>query len=179
LVIKTLGAEATPAARHALEADAAGDCRIYLIDTTLSRGELTGLFAAADAFVSLHRSEGFGRGPAEAMLLGVPVIVTGYSGTTDFATSQYALTVPYQLIPVAGDAYPGVDGQRWAAPDIDAAARHMRFVHDKPRAAKALGARGRKQIRRLYDSERVGQRMLSVLQLTHPVDRTRNSVVAK
>ncbi len=177
LVIKTLGAEATPAARHALEAVAAGDRRIHLIDTTLSRGEVTGLLAAADAFVSLHRSEGFGRGPAEAMLLGVPVIVTGYSGTADFATSECALTVPYRLVPVAGDAYPGVEGQRWAAPDIDAAARHMRFVHDKPRAAKALGARGRKQIRRLYDSERVGQRMLSVLQLKRVVDRTRKSLV--
>ena len=48
--------------------------------------EMNGLLAVADAFVSLHRSEGFGFGLAEAMLLGKPAIGTDYSGNPDFLT---------------------------------------------------------------------------------------------
>jgi glycosyltransferase involved in cell wall biosynthesis len=166
LVIKTLGADSAPAAHQALAEAVAYDNRIQLMDAVLSRREMMGLVAAADAYVSLHRSEGFGRGPAEAMLVGVPVIVTDYSGTTDFATRHCALPVPYHLISVAERDYPGADGQRWAAPDVDAAAHQMQFVHQNPLTAEAIGKRGRKQVRLLYNPKRVGQRMLSVLKLT-------------
>ena len=36
--------------------------------------------------ISLHRSEGFGRGMAEALQLGVDVIATAYGGNTDFCS---------------------------------------------------------------------------------------------
>ena len=83
LVIKTQNADLRPELWTALTS-MTSDPRMILRDAKLSRDEVIGLLSAADAFVSLHRSEGLGRGPAEAMLLGVPVIVTGYSGTTDF-----------------------------------------------------------------------------------------------
>jgi glycosyltransferase involved in cell wall biosynthesis len=75
-----------------------GDPRILLIDREFTRPRAIALLALSDCFLSLHRSEGFGRGPAEAMLLGKPVIVTDYSGTREFATSETALLVDYQLV---------------------------------------------------------------------------------
>jgi glycosyltransferase involved in cell wall biosynthesis len=42
------------------------------------------IIQCADCVVSLHRSEGFGLFIAEAMYLGKPVIVTNYSGSTNF-----------------------------------------------------------------------------------------------
>jgi hypothetical protein len=42
----------------------------------------------------------------------------------------------------------------------------MQFVHQNPLTAEAIGKRGRKQVRLLYNPKRVGQRMLSVLKLT-------------
>jgi glycosyltransferase involved in cell wall biosynthesis len=41
-------------------------------------------------FLSLQRSEGFGRGMAEALQLGVDVITTAYGGNTDFCTGPLA-----------------------------------------------------------------------------------------
>ena len=55
---------------------------------------MNGLLAATDAFVSLHRSEGFGFGLAEAMLLGKPAIGTDYSGNADFLTATPAIPCP-------------------------------------------------------------------------------------
>ena len=52
----------------------------------MTRDELAGLMRAADCYVSLHRSEGFGLGIAESMALGKPVIATHYSGPVDFMT---------------------------------------------------------------------------------------------
>jgi glycosyltransferase involved in cell wall biosynthesis len=39
--------------------------------------------------IALHRSEGFGRGMAEALQLGVDVIATAYSGNTDFCADGH------------------------------------------------------------------------------------------
>jgi ATP-binding cassette subfamily B protein len=56
----------------ALAAAAAADARIVFLHGTMDRGDVLGLFAACDAYVSPHRAEGFGRTLAEAMLLGKP-----------------------------------------------------------------------------------------------------------
>ena len=40
--------------------------------------------------IFLHRSEGFGRGMAEALQLGMDVIATAYGGNTDFSTGPLA-----------------------------------------------------------------------------------------
>ena len=89
--------------------------------------------------LSLHRSEGFGRGIAEAPLLEKPVIVTGYSGNMDFTNPQNACLVDYQLVDVGPDEYPHAAGQRWADPDLEQAAEYMRRVVRDP--AWVRGAR--------------------------------------
>ena len=162
LLIKTSGASAMPAEAEQLR-ELAHDRRIEMRDVRLERSEIWSLVQASDAFVSLHRSEGFGLGPAEAMLLGVPVIVTDYSGTADYATSDCALLVDYEMVPVGEAEYPGVTGQRWADANVATAARHLRWVMENPDEARALGARGRDQIRRLYNARTVGELMLTTL----------------
>ena len=82
----------------------------------MSRPEVNGLIAATNAFVSLHRSEGFGFGLAEAMLLGKPAIGTDYSGNTDFLNRATGYPVPYELVPVGSGEYPDHEGQVWAEP---------------------------------------------------------------
>ena len=129
---------------------------MLLIDRTLGREEITALMAACDAFVSLHRSEGFGRGPAEAMLLGKPVVVTAYSGNLDFCREDNACLVPSTLVPVREGEYPGWEGQVWADPDPAVAAAHMRRLVEDPDAAVALGARAAATIRAQYGMDIVG-----------------------
>jgi glycosyltransferase involved in cell wall biosynthesis len=160
LVLKTIGSAWKPEERDALNETVRDDPRIRVIDQELARPRAIALVALADCFVSLHRSEGFGRGPAEAMLLGKPVIVTDYSGTRDFATAETALLVGCELVPVGKDEYPGADGQVWAEPDIDEAAAAMRRIAGDRPLAERLGRAGRARIRELYDPHVVGARYL-------------------
>ena len=169
LLIKTQGGAAAADAWWSLN-EACSDPRIEIRDANLAREELLALIDATDAFVSLHRSEGFGRGPAEAMLLGKPVILTGFSGTADFATPDCAYPVGYALKPVGPGEYSGVDGQDadmfWADPDLDEAAAHMRRVHQHPKAARALGLKAQARVEEKYGPRTVGGLMLQELGIT-------------
>lgn len=69
-----------PVGRELLEA-AHTDARIKFVCETMTYGEVLALYAACDVFVSLHRSEGLGLGPLEAMMLGKAVIATGIPET--------------------------------------------------------------------------------------------------
>ena len=162
LLIKAQNAELRPDLWAGL-AGMTSDPRVVLKDARMSRDEVTTLVASASAFVSLHRSEGFGRGPAEAMLLGVPVIITGYSGTADFADETCACIVGYTLVPVQPGEYPGVEGQRWAEPDVSQAAGFMRWVHAEPAAAQAIGRRGQARVAPMLAPAKIGADMLALL----------------
>jgi glycosyltransferase involved in cell wall biosynthesis len=145
---------------------AGADKRIRVIDHTMSSEELTGLLANCDCYISLHRSEGFGFGPADAMGLGKPVITTAYSGVTDFCNSETALPIDYVLDRVPQGAYPFMDAKRqyyWASPDIDAAAFQMRRLYENPEIGVRLGQRGQQLIRAQYSVEALGRRYVGRL----------------
>lgn len=109
-----------------LQAEIAADKRIILIDRSLRRHELLALYAACDCYVSLHRAEGFGRGVAEAMLLGKSVIVSDYSGTRDFAYGPRVHPVKGRLVRIKAGDYPGASGkERWFDADVEQAAQRM------------------------------------------------------
>ncbi|MBV9756653.1 MAG: glycosyltransferase [Alphaproteobacteria bacterium] len=170
LLLKTQCGDADPQAWARLNALCA-DPRIAIRDLIVGREEVIALLRSADAFVSLHRSEGFGRGPAEAMLLGKPVILTDYSATTDFATADCACPVGYRLRPVAPHEYPGVREDvavHWAEPDIAMAAAQMRRIHAQPEAARALGRRARAQIERRYGLANAAAALLHALDIPLP-----------
>jgi len=171
LVVKTRNLDAMHTDRdrdhwRRLTALAAADSRIRVLDNTMTAAELTGLLACCDCYVSLHRSEGFGYGPADAMSLGKPVITTAYSGVTDFCTSSTSLLVDYTLERVPPGAYPYMDADReywWASPDIDVAAAHMRRLSQDPREGERLGTQGRELIRERYSVEALQRRYLNRL----------------
>ena len=102
LAIKVSRGDADPQnfARLQQACDEAG---CVLIDRVLSREESYGLLNACDAYVSLHRSEGFGLTMAEAMFFGKPVIATGYSGNLDFMSADNSLLIPYEMTPLTLD----------------------------------------------------------------------------
>ena len=95
LVIKARNLRSHPEEASRLRA-AARQAGAIILDQTLHRGELNGLIQACDCYVSLHRSEGFGLTMAEAMLLGKPVIATGYSGNLDFMDRGNSLLIGYK-----------------------------------------------------------------------------------
>jgi glycosyltransferase involved in cell wall biosynthesis len=159
LVIKANGAAARPAeAKAFLASPEIRDPRIIVINEALDRRRLIGLMKRCGCFVSLHRSEGFGRGIAEALLLEKPVIVTGYSGNMDFTNPQNACIVDYQLVDVGLDEYPHAAGQRWADPDLEQAADYMRRLVSDPAWGVALARSGRELVKAQHGVEAVGRR---------------------
>lgn len=109
----------------ALEKLIGEDPRIHLITTELRRPEVLALYRNCNCYVSLHRSEGFGRGLAEAQLLGLQLIATGYSGNMEFCGPP-TQCVDYKMINLGKDDYFYGEGQQWADPDVDHAAMLMK-----------------------------------------------------
>lgn len=135
------------------------DNRIIIIEKILTDREIKGLISGCDAFVSLHRSEGFGRGIAEAMYYGKPTITTGYSGNMDFCNNFNSCLVDYNLIPVKKDEYPFWSGQFWAEPNIEHAASLMKQLYRDRDLCRRLGNRGQVEIRETHGAASTGRRM--------------------
>lgn len=144
--------------RDFLRSKVFNDPRLFLIDRVLSDYEVKSLVSQCDCFVSLHRSEGFGRGLAEAMYLGKPVIATGYSGNLDFMNLSNSCLVDHRLIPVGPSDYPFGEGQLWAEPDVDMAARFMVRLVDDSQFAQEIAQSGSDYVRRHHSYSSVGAR---------------------
>jgi glycosyltransferase involved in cell wall biosynthesis len=157
LVIKVSRGEKDPDSLAKLRA-AAGD-GVTVIDEVMTRESALALLACADCYASLHRSEGFGLGMAESMLLGKPVIATAYSGNMDFMTPGVAHLVEFRRVPIAEDYPPYPKGCHWAEPSVGHAAELMRWVFDRPDEARELGARARVHAGRLLSMDVSGRRM--------------------
>ncbi len=146
LTLKTQNGARFPQALAALRA--AAPPRVRIIDEVWPYSRVKDLIAGADVLISLHRAEGFGLTPAEAMALGVPVLATAYSGNLDFMDEASALLVPSLQIPVV-DPQRIYRGQTWADPDIDAAAQGLRRLRDDADLRARLGAAGRRRVAEL------------------------------
>ena len=144
LVLKVGNPQDFPEDFRRLHEAAAELANLRLETRTLPAAENHALTACADIVLSLHRSEGFGLVPAEAMLLGKPVVATGWSGNTDFMTDETSALVGYRLVPARDPR--GVfeaPGAVWAEPDLDDAAAQLRRLADSREQRVALGAQAR------------------------------------
>ena len=146
LVLKTINGDRHLPELERLRAATADRDDITIFDGFLPVEQRDAWAAAADCYVSLHRSEGFGLTMAEAMAMGKPVIATAYSANLDFMDDDVALMVPATewRLPKQAGPYPG--GSLWADPDLDAAAEYMRRAAADPAAAAAMGQRARQHI---------------------------------
>jgi hypothetical protein len=137
---------------------------IKLITDPLDSFELAGLINACDCFVSLHRSEGFGRGLGEAMMLGRLAMGTGWSGNVDFMTEQNSLLVDSELVKLKRESYPHWKGQSWAEPDVDHAYSLLRPILDDPVRGREIAKRGQAEVFRSHGHRAVGLRILDRLE---------------
>ena len=158
LVLKVMGGRDDDPRWRALLARVTADPRILVLHGTLDRDAVLGLAALCDAVVSLHRSEGFGRTLAEAMLLGKPTIATDHSGNTDFCTPETCALVPARLVPVQPGEYPWGDGMAWAEPDVGQAALAMRRLVSDHAHREAIARAGQRLVAARHDPRAVGLR---------------------
>jgi len=125
LVIKALRPGSANQQWNRLQQQAAKDPRLKVIEADLKRADLLGLIGSCDVFLSLHRSEAFGRGIAEAGILGLQVVTSGWGGNVDFCQGDHFHLVPCAATPIPPGAYAQAEGHIWGEPDLSVAAQQL------------------------------------------------------
>ncbi|HET9143494.1 glycosyltransferase family 4 protein [Actinophytocola sp.] len=167
LVIKATNGDLHVGAAERLRQAVADDPRISLLERYLSVAELDQLYADSDAYVSLHRSEGFGLTVAEAMIRGLPVAATGYSGTAEFLDDTVGWPVGYRLVEVGPGWHPYQPDGIWAEPDLERAAAALRQIADDPAEAARRGKAAREHLLRTRSVSAAADWMVSELTAAH------------
>lgn len=125
LVIKALRPGSANQAWEELQKYAATDSRLKVIEADLARGDLLALMGACDVFLSLHRSEGFGLGIAEAGILGLQVVTSAWGGNIDFCKGEQFHLVPCVPVQIAPGAYVHGEGHCWGEPGLTEASYQL------------------------------------------------------
>jgi glycosyltransferase involved in cell wall biosynthesis len=130
LVLKVSGMDRCPDGRRKLLA-AADAANIKFCLTGLDEQGMADLYAEADVYISLHRSEGYGLTIQEALAHGLTVVATGWSGNMDLMHEarwkEHYRAVPCKLVPVNDpQGTYRLPGAVWAEPDVDAASAVLR-----------------------------------------------------
>ena len=125
LAIKSLRPGSANQQWDRLQQQAAEDPRLKVIEADLNRGDLLGLIGSCDVFLSLHRSEGFGRCIAEAGILGLQVVTSAWGGNVDFCQGEHFHLVPCEALQIPPGAYAQAEGHIWGEPDLSVAAQQL------------------------------------------------------
>jgi len=125
LVIKALRPGSPNPEWERLQQQAAQDPCLRVIEADLERGDLLALIGSCDVFLSLHRSEGYGRGIAEAALLGLQVLSSDWGGNVDFCQGDRFHLVPCAQVAIPAGAYAQAEGHIWGEPDLNIATQYL------------------------------------------------------
>ena len=131
---------------------------IVQVEGVFSFSDLCRLKQLADLYVSPHRSEGFGLNIVESILLGVPVLCTGFGGVTDLLKDNVPPLIPYTLKEIGRDIGPYRKEATWAEPDADAMEALLLDFFAKPRDERGF-KKLRKMLAREFSTEAVGKRL--------------------
>jgi len=131
--------------------------------------DLAALYRSCDAFVLPTRAEGWGLPIIEAMACGLPTIVTGYSGLTEFATKENAYFINYKLedidhpfgllIETTSTQY----GQ-WAEPDFEHLGELMKYLFNHPEEAKKRGQMASREIHSRWTWNHAAQKAMDIIE---------------
>ncbi|HIE5944431.1 glycosyltransferase family 4 protein [Burkholderia cepacia] len=141
-----------------------GPSNIKVINKSVAANEIAALYEDAIALVAPSRGEGFGLPFAEAMLYGLPVITTGFSGQTDFCNDQTSWLIDFTLQP--SNAHVSGPNSLWAQPDISDLRRKLREAGNNPQVAAAKSIAAYSMVSEHFTWEKVAKR--SILCLIYP-----------
>lgn len=172
LIIKYLNEASWPDGVRLMQEAAEGAQNIVMNGEVFDDAGVDGLYQQADVVMSLHRAEGLGLTIAEAMLRGLPVIATNWSGNTNFFTAEAGFPVGFTLIPI-NDPQNNYDGAGirwkdpadavWADADIDEAAAALRMLRADAELREGLGVAGAKIARDFFEPARHVEQITRIL----------------
>ncbi len=155
LIMKSHGPVHTEEAKRFFSEVASAE-GVVSLHSVMAPTELDDLYTAADVFLSLHRSEGFGLSLARSMAEGKPVVATNWSGNVDFMSGENSVLIDYTLSDVPEGNYPYAEGQHWAQPNIEHAAEKLHWLMAKKERREQLGQAAAQSAVQQLSPSRVG-----------------------
>jgi glycosyltransferase involved in cell wall biosynthesis len=122
---------------------------IEIVNKIIKRNELLSIYRGVNCFVLPSRGEGIGRTYLDALMMGVPIIATGWSGNTDFLNKENSFLIKYKLVEIEKRhflKYPGFYGSKWAEPDVEDLKKIMKFVYNQFSVARKKAEKGKKDV---------------------------------
>lgn len=166
LIIKYINGAKWPESIRRMQAAAGEAPNIELIGDVLDEDRMNELYDRADVLLSLHRAEGLGLVIAEAMLRGVPVVATNFSGSTDFLTTETGIPIGYYLIPVVDPQGNYIERDSfWADPRIDEAAAALQALRANSHLRERLGQAAAALAADFFDPVRYVNQLKGILKL--------------
>lgn len=139
---------------------------VKILDSTIASSDLPSFYHSVDCVLSPSRGEGWGRPQEEAMLMGVPVISTGWGGNMEFMTPETTYLIDFKMGPVRGvePVYWDYTDSRWAEPDGEHLSQVMRHVYESPDDRVAVGQRARQHILTNFGRDKVVNQLVGHLE---------------
>lgn len=135
---------------------------IAVVTEEMNPNQLAHFYNSGHVFVSPNMGESFGLPIAEAMSCGLPAIVTGFGGQTDFVLDGLnGFHIPYELVENTWDVmYEGIE---WAKPNIEALRKLLRFAFEHQDKMAELGKNAKELIHEKYTWENSAKRILEII----------------
>ena len=140
-------------------ADPTGNKNIYIIDEEMTEKDMVELFNKVDAFVSPHRSEGFGLNILQALACGTPVIATKATGNMDFCNVDNTYFIGVEPRDKwAPFIYPYLVS-KWPEPSLDGLKIQMKNMISNYDSRKEHALKESEKIRREWTWENVAKKI--------------------
>jgi glycosyltransferase involved in cell wall biosynthesis len=126
----------------------------------INENNMPGFIKSFDCLVLPTKGEGFGLPALQAMALGLPVIVTDYSGCTDFANNDTAFLLKPERIIIKEDMdrIPQFMNRRWAEISVEELGGVMLYVYEHPDEVKEKVRNAEHFVREGFGLDLVGER---------------------
>jgi len=132
---------------------------IYCTNSFLPDTTMPYFLRNIDCNISSSRGEGFGNGIVEVSALGIPSIVTNYSGMTDFVTPDVGWLVDYKLVDIPLQILPyfkNYVGGQWAEISHEHLRACLRYAYEHRDEVKLKGKAALQKVQN-YSIENVGK----------------------
>ena len=138
------------------------DKKILLINKEIPQSKLKYLYEHSNILVAPSFGEGFGLPLAEAMLLDLPVITTGFSGQSDFCTDETAWLIDYDLKPAK--THLNLKNSLWAVPKV--ASLNKQILEIKSSSKKEITKKtklAKEYILSNYSSKKIAKKIFNAI----------------
>lgn len=133
---------------------------VIIIEDDLTDSDLKTLYQRCHVLVAPSCAEGFGLPLAEAMLSGIPVITTAWSGQLDFCNEQNSWLVDYYF--EQADTHFKLLPSAWAVADVDALSNAMLLAAQSSSEERhAMALKGRSLLLKDFTWNHVAKRLVS------------------